>query len=173
MRLALAVPLLLLALAGCGDAGGASATIDNGNPLEAAARDANLVVDPGETPPTGLYELVHSSGTDAVCVVPASGGRYRFGLIASFGSTLMCEGQGTARHAGNALMLDFNGVECSFSASYDGQSLVMPGQVPDGCSRLCGPRASMSGVSVSRVDWEESGALRLRSRRDDEPLCGG
>lgn len=169
MRLAL---VLALALAGCGGAAEKSATIDDANPLEAAARDANLVVDPGETPPTGLYELVHSSGTDAVCVVPASGDRYRFGLIASFGSTLNCEGKGDARHSGNVLTLDFDGAECRFSASYDGQSLTLPGQVPEGCSRLCGPRASMSGVSVSRVYWDEGGARRLRSRSDGTPLCG-
>lgn len=163
---------ILAALAGCSEQSGEVPRIDDDNPLEAAARDANLVVDPAETPPTGLYELVHSSGTDAICVVPASGDRYRFGLIASFGSTLMCEGRGDARHSGNTLTLDFDEAECSFAASYDGQSLVLPGQVPEGCSRLCGPRASMSGVSVSRVDWEESGARRLRSRSDGAPLCG-
>lgn len=166
--------ILLLALAGCGRSGGAGAdAIDSDSPLENAAREANLVVDPNATAPTGLYELVHSSGTDAMCLVPAEGEAYRFGMVASFGATLMCEGSGQARHRGAMVMLDFDGADCTIEASYDGQSLTMPGIVEPGCSALCGPRASLSGISVGRVGWEEGDARRLRSRRGDRALCGG
>ena len=97
--------------------------IDSGNPLENAARDANLVVDPDFTPPTGLYERIHTSGTDSFCAVPDGDGdhAYRFGLIASFGTTLTCEGKGRAIHAGETLTIDFDGADCSFAARYDGQ----------------------------------------------------
>lgn len=160
-------------LAGCGGGDAAApARIDADNPLEAAAMEANLVVDPDATPPTGLYEHVHTSGTDSFCAVPDSvGDTYRFGLVASFGTTLTCEGQGTARHDGEELALDFDDAECSFAARYDGQSLTMPGAVPDGCSVLCGPRASMSGVSIERTGWEAADARRLLSRREQTPLC--
>ena len=174
MRRGLALALMAM-LTGCGQPDAAApARIDADNPLEAAALEANLVVDPGTTPPTGLYEHVHTSGTDSFCASPDGGGNnYRFGLIASFGTTLTCEGRGTARHDGEELALDFDDADCSFVARYDGQSVTMPGVVPDGCSSLCGPRASMSGVSIERTGWEAADARRLPSRRDEGPLCGG
>ena len=173
MRLGIALALIA-ALAGCGGSDEAAPTrIDAGNPLEAAAMEANLVVDPGATPPTGLYEHVHTSGTDSFCAVPDGGeDKYRFGLVASFGTTLTCEGQGVASHDDEQLSLDFDDSECSFIARYDGQSVTMPGVVPDGCSALCGPRASMSGVSIERTGWEAADARRLLSRGDETPLCG-
>ncbi len=172
MRVALA---LIVGLAGCRGSDEAAPTrIDADSPLEAAALEANLVVDPDVTPPTGLYERIHTSGTDSFCVAPDGGGdAYRFGLIASFGTTLTCEGRGTAQHDDEALALDFDDADCSFTARYDGQSVTMPGVVPEGCSALCGPRASMSGVSIERTGWEAGDARRLRSRRDDGALCGG
>ena len=174
MRRGLALALMAM-LTGCGQPDAAApARIDADNPLEAAALEANLVVDPGTTPPTGLYEHVHTSGTDSFCASPDGGGNnYRFGLIASFGSTLTCEGRGTARHVDEELALDFDDADCSFVARYDGQSVTMPGVVPDGCSALCGPRASMSGVSIERTGWDAADARRLPSRRDEGPLCGG
>jgi hypothetical protein len=138
---------LLIPLAACraGEEPAAPEVIDADNPLESAAREANLVVDPDATPPTGLFERIHTSGTDSFCAVP-DGDDYRFGLIASFGTTLTCEGRGSAVHEGETLALDFDDADCSFTARYDGQSVAMPGTVPDGCSALCGPRALMSGV---------------------------
>ena len=164
---------LLLSLAACraGEEPAAPEVIDADNALESAAREANLVVDPDATPPTGLYERIHSSGTDSFCAVP-DGDDHRFGLIASFGTTLTCEGRGSAVHDGETLALDFDGADCSFTARYDGQSVAMPGTVPAGCSALCGPRASMSGVSIARTGWEVADANRLRSRRSGAPMCG-
>lgn len=172
MRFVVAV-LPLFALAGCDrpDATRPEA-IDSDSPLESAAREANLVVDPNDTPPTGLYELRHSGGTDAMCLLPADGASYRFGMVASFGATLMCEGSGQARHRGAVVTLDFDGADCTIEASYDGQSLAMPGVVPADCSTLCGPRASLSGISVARVGWGAADAQRLRSRRGARLLCG-
>lgn len=167
---------LLIPLAACraGEEPAAPEVIDAGNPLESAARDANLVVDPDATPPTGLYERIHSSGTDSFCAVPdGDDDEYRFGLIASFGTTLTCEGRGRAVHDGETLALDFDDADCSFTARYDGQSVAMPGAVPEGCSALCGPRASMSGVAVARTGWEAADARRLLSRKDAAQLCGG
>jgi hypothetical protein len=166
---------LLIPLAACraGEEPAAPDVIDSANPLETAARDANLVVDPATTPPTGLFDRIHSSGTDSFCAVPdGDSNDYRFGLIASFGTTLTCEGQGSAVHDGETLALDFDDADCSVTARYDGQSVAMPGTVPAGCSALCGPRASMSGVSIARTGWEVADARRLRSRQSGVPLCG-
>lgn len=167
---------LLVPLVACraGEEPAAPEIIDSDNPLESAARDANLVVDPAITPPSGLYERLHSSGTDSFCAVPnGDSDTYRFGLIASFGTTLTCEGRGSAVHGGETLALDFDDADCSFTARYDGQSVAMPGTVPEGCSALCGPRAQMSGVSVARTGWEAADARRLLSRKDRAPLCEG
>ena len=168
---------LLIPLAACraGEEPAVPETIDADNPLESAARAANLVVDPDATPLTGLYERIHTSGTDSFCALPDGDDdeHYRFGLIASFGTTLTCEGQGSAVHNGETLALDFDDADCAFTARYDGQSVAMPGTVPEGCSALCGPRALMSGVSIARTGWEDADARRLLSRKDRAPLCGG
>lgn len=139
-----------------------------GNPLEDAAREANLVVDPATTDPTGLFERRHAAGRDAICFVSAGDGSYRFGLVASFGSTLSCQGKGVARHEGARMMLSFDGASCNVGASYDGQSVRIDGRVADGCAALCGPRASISGVGVQRVGWTAADARSLVVRRSAE-----
>lgn len=143
------------------------ARVDGGNPLEQAARDANLVVDPATTAPTGLFERSHSAGHDGLCFTPSEGdGHYRFGLSASFGSAIVCEGGGTARHNGNVIHLDFDRADCAIDADYDGNLVRMPGRVPDGCAQLCDDRGLLSGVAVERTGWTRGDALRLKSRRD-------
>jgi hypothetical protein len=162
----LAIALLLSA---CREA--PAPTIDRSNPLEAAAVDANLVDDPGTTPPNGLYEHRHALGTDALCLTGEDADDLKFGVVAIFGSTLICEGRGSAVHDGAQLRLSFDGAECSIDATYDGRSVRMPGTVPDGCAALCGPRASLSGVAVERSGWDDASARGLRSRRDQRALC--
>jgi hypothetical protein len=161
--------LLVGLLSGCRSEPEAPRATVATSPLEAAARDAGLVDDPGVVLPTGLFENRHAAGRDSLCFRPIGGQRYRFGAIASFGSTLICEGGGTATHDGGDVTLTFEGAalrggDCRFTASYDGRSVRFPGVVPAGCSALCGPRASMSGVSFDRSGWAEADALTLRSR---------
>ena len=159
----------LIALTGCRSEPEAPRATAASSPLEAAARDAGLVDDPGVVLPTGLFENRHAAGRDSLCFRPAGGRRYRFGAIASFGSTLICEGGGTATHDGDSIALVFeggvlDGGGCAFTASYDGRSVRFPGVVPAGCAALCGPRASLSGVSFDRSGWAAADALTLRSR---------
>ena len=158
MRLAL-VAIAALLLCGCRDDVTIAPVIDESNPIEAAARDANLVADAGSTAPTGLFERRHAAGSDSICFLP-DGDDYRFALRASFGTTLTCEGSGSARHDGDQIGFDFAGGGCAFTATYDGNMVRLPGTVPEGCSAYCGPRASMSGVAVERVGWSEADARR-------------
>lgn len=161
-------------LLSCREQEDAPAEIDAGNPIELAAREANLVEDPDSSPPTGLFERRHSSGRDAMCVVPAGLGSFRFGLIASFGTELMCQGHGELTQDGDRLSLDFDGVDCEVEAVYDGRTIRLAGAVPAKCADICGPRASISGVSVSRVGWQEGDAMTLVSRAEadrGQPLC--
>jgi hypothetical protein len=160
MMRVIAVAAILL-LAGCRDEVTIAPVIDESNPIEAAARDANLVTDAGATAPTGLFERRHAAGTDSICFLPeGDGDDYRFALRASFGTTLTCEGAGSARHGGDKISFDFADGGCAFSATYDGNSVRLPGTVPEGCAAYCGPRASMSGVAVERVGWSEADARR-------------
>lgn len=138
--------------------------VDADNPLDAAASDANLIVDPASTSPVGLYERTHVAGTDGICISDTAD--MRFGLVMHFGPTLVCEGTGSARHDGDAISLDFSEADCAIDAAYDGQSIRIPGVIPAGCSALCGPRASMSGGAMARVGWGEGDARRLHSSRD-------
>ncbi len=153
--------MVSMLLAGCRDDVTIAPVIDENNPIEAAARDANLVTDAGATAPTGLFERRHAAGTDSICFLPdGDSGNYRFALRASFGTTLTCEGAGSARHNGEKIAFDFADGGCAFTATYDGNSVRLPGTVPVGCAAYCGPRASMSGVAVERVGWNESDARR-------------
>ena len=174
MKQAALLGLSALLLLSCREQEAERPSIDAANPIERAAREANLVEDPDSSPPTGLYERRHISGRDALCIVPQGLGGYRFGMIASFGTELMCQGQGTATQNGTRLKLVFSDIRCEIEAVYDGRSVRMPGTVPAGCAEICGPRASLSGVAVSRVGWSEDEAMTLQSRREADrglPLC--
>ena len=155
-----------VALCACRPAPQAPAQIDKANPLEVAAKAANLVEDPRETPVTGLFERRHAAGRDALCFTPDGDSDYHFGLTASFGTTLICEGQGSATQDGERLTLRFADADCTVDAQFDGHGIRITGEVPPSCAALCGPRASMSGVSVTRIGWGESDALTLLSRSD-------
>lgn len=174
MRAAASLGLCMVLLWGCREQEERASPIDAANPIEMAAREANLVEDPNSSPPTGLFERRHTSGRDAICIVPAGLGGYRFGLIASFGTELKCQGHGELTQDGDRLNLEFDGVECEVEGVYDGRSIRISGAVPSKCSEICGPRASISGVSVSRVGWTEEEAMTLLSRNEADkglPLC--
>jgi hypothetical protein len=165
------IALALLTMTSCRQREQAAA-VDPGNPLEVAARQANLVVDADSIPPTGLFERRHAGGVDTLCVTP-DGRDYRFGVTASFGPTLICEGHGTARQHGETLTLRFSGVDCIAEARYDGGHVRIDGRIPSGCAALCGPRASLSGTGFDRVGNAIADARTARSRRNPAAsLCG-
>lgn len=140
-------------LSACRGAAEGEPAVDPDHPLEAAARDAGVVADAGATPPVGSFERIHAAGRDSLCVTGRDG-EYRFAMVASFGTTLTCEGEGELAHDGERLRLAFDEGGCSIDAGYDGDRVSLAGAVPDECSSLCGPRASFSGVAVDRVSWD-------------------
>jgi len=164
---------LLLVACDRNDAGRAVAPAEPANPLEAAAREANLVAD-AASDPTGLYERQHAAGVDGVCLVRAGADptQMRFGMIARFGPTLHCQGRGEAVHQGASIRFNFAAADCTFEARYDGNSVQLPGRVPAGCAALCGPRASFSGVAVERTGWTARDALRLRAHAASGDAAG-
>ena len=157
--------ILALLLVGCDRRPTEAAAIDSGNPLDVAARDAHLIVDPGTTTPMGLYEHAGVAGTDGLCV-SGDDDDLRFGVVMHFGPTLICEGSGSAAHDGSVVTLNFANADCDVELTYDGRVLRFPGTLPEGCKALCGERASMAGGSMTRVGWTNGDALRLHSRRD-------
>jgi hypothetical protein len=174
-RISLAI---LFLLAGCQrapvaadaapDAGGAPAS-----GLERAAIESGAITDSSKTSPVGLYQRSHEAGRDQLCVMPAKDAAFRFGLQANFGEDQSCKGQGTARRAGDKLILSFKGGDrCIVVAQYDGDQVALPGVVDMACADLCQGRGSLEGVSFPRIASDAASALRARDSGGDA-LCEG
>ncbi|MBX3594042.1 MAG: hypothetical protein KF783_06180 [Sphingomonas sp.] len=129
--------------------------------LETAAIARGLVRDPADTNPTGLY----ARDTDRVCIVP-KGNAYRIGAFVDYGDGLSCTGSGTAARAGETLSVELKGkggATCAFDAKFDGDRITFPATLPDGCAKLCGPRASFGALEVARLSESAAEATALRS----------
>ena len=141
--------------------------------LERAAIESGAITDTGKTSPVGLYQRSHEAGRDLLCVMPAKDAAFRFGLQANFGEDQSCRGQGTARRAGDKLILSFMGGDrCIVVAQYDGDQVALPGVVDMACADLCEGRGTLEGVSFPRIANDTASALRARDS-DDKALCEG
>ncbi|TKV40944.1 hypothetical protein A0U87_22855, partial [Sphingobium sp. MP9-4] len=139
--------------------------------LERAAIATGAIADASRIAPVGLFQRRHEAGRDSLCVLPAKSGDYRFGLEAIFGTEQSCHGAGTARRAGDKLILSFSGGrKCIIVAQYDGDQVALPGVVDMACDRLCDGRGNLEGVTFPRIANDAGAALRARDR-EDEPLC--
>ncbi|MDB5706616.1 MAG: hypothetical protein JWN66_3732 [Sphingomonas bacterium] len=160
MRRALALTLLLVA--GC--SGSQPQPANNttaATGLEAAAIEAGVIPDPSNTDITGLY----SRDTDRVCIVPTATA-YRIGVFVDYGDNQNCGGSGTVTRVGEKLQVEFDGgAGCSFEARFEGDRIVFPGRLPDGCQKLCARRASMAALDVSRLSESVSEASTLRDAK--------
>jgi hypothetical protein len=157
--------LLPLMLGACGEANEVSGNPDN--PLEAAARDRGIVQDE-RSRPTGVFERRHDLGRDALCVVPATGGDFRFALTAAYGPGLVCQAQGTLTDSDGEWTLTFAGQSgCSFTVREERDELRLPGSLPEGCAKLCPNRASISGLRLPRASWSEQDAVAAQFARPD------
>jgi hypothetical protein len=166
---------ILILLAGCqrapaeGDVAASGSAPASG--LERAAIDSGAIADAARISPVGLYQHSHEAGRDALCVMPGKDGQFRFGLEAVFGEEPNCRGHGTARRAGDKLILSFKGGDrCIVVAQYDGDQVALPGVVDMACADLCEGRGSLEGVSFPRIANDAATALRARDRSGD-PLC--
>ncbi len=158
------LPLLLLAACSGGGGEQSAAPPD----LETAAIERGLVRDLGEGDVIGLY----ARDTDRVCVVRRGGG-YRIGVFADYGDGLSCSGRGTASRSGEGLAVELRGKgggTCAFEARFDGERITFPANLPDGCRKLCGPRASLAALDVERLSESDAEAQALRTA-EGERLC--
>ena len=165
MRLALP---LLLALSACSSAPQAPQQVGQPQDLESAAVERGMVRDPRDTDIAGLY----ARDTDRVCIVQGDDG-YRIGAFVDYGDKITCSGSGNVTRVGDKLhiQLGADADGCSFDARFDGDKLYFPGNVPDGCAKLCARRASYAGLEVSRLS---ESAAEARAMRDPQGrvLCG-
>jgi hypothetical protein len=134
--------------------------------LETAAIERGLIRDPDDTDLTGLY----ARDTDRLCVVPADGA-YRVGAFVDYGDNITCSARGKATRVGETMHIELgSGGGCSFDARFDGERIVFPGRVPDGCQALCSRRASFAALEVARLSESEAEASALRDPKG-RSLC--
>lgn len=157
----------LLILAACQDSGAPSSSVigESGSvgTLEQAAIESGAIADAARLSPIGLYQRSHEAGRDKLCVIPDRSGTFRFGIEAMFGEGQACQGAGSARRAGDKLILSFSGNgSCIIVARYDGDQLTMPGVVDTSCASLCGGRGTLEGVSFPRLTSDAASALKAR-----------
>jgi hypothetical protein len=160
---------LFLLLAGC--SGAQQAAVNEAQPqdLESAAIERGLVRDPRDTEIAGLY----ARDTDRVCIVKQESG-YRVGAFVDYGDKITCSGSGNVTRVGDRVHIQLGKEEddCSFDARFDGDKLYFPGNVPDGCAKLCARRASYAGLEVERLSESAAEAQALRDPQG-KALCGG
>ena len=135
--------------------------------LETAAIERGLVTDPKDTEIAGLY----ARDTDRICIVPAALG-YRIGAYVDYGDRITCSGTGTVSRAGEALRIKLGSDDrCSFDAKFQGEKIIFPGALPEGCSRLCAQRASFAGLEVERMSESVAEAAAMRDA-GGKRMCG-
>lgn len=173
MRRASAALLLLTAACQRGGAADDGALSRSGpaSSLERAAIETGAIPDMSAVSPVGLYQRSHEAGRDALCVIPGTGGQFRFGMEAVFGEEPSCRGQGVARRAGDKLVLSFRGgARCIVVARYEGDQVALPGVVDMACADVCDGRGTLEGVSFPRIANDAASARKARDRKGD-PLC--
>lgn len=163
-------PLALLALAAC--SGGQPQAAQNAaqpQDLESAAIERGLIRDPRDTDIAGLY----ARDTDRICIVRDDSG-YRIGAFVDYGDKITCSGSGKVTRVGDKLhvQLGKDTDACSFDARFEGDKVIFPGNVPDGCAKLCARRASYAGLEVARLSESEAEAQAMRDAQG-KMLCGG
>lgn len=172
LALWLPAPLLLapLLLAGCQRSDTPPAPIPENDMapvsgLERAALATGVIADVSQVSPVGVFQRRHEAGRDRLCIVADRAGDYRFGMEAIFGADEHCRGKGTARRAGDKLILHFSGgSRCLIVAQYDGDRVALPGVVDMKCDALCSGRGSLEGVALPRISGADGGG---------DSLCAG
>ena len=163
-------------LAGCGDGQGTredraarpSATADS---LDALAMESGALPDQSAENPVGRYGRRYEGGADRLCIIPdgEESERYRFGAEMRIGGDEYCRGAGEARIDGAIVSLRFEGIGegCTIEARYEGDRLVMPGQLGMACNLLCSSRGSFAGMAFPRIDRDGAAAAQMRDANKD------
>lgn len=141
------------------------------SPLEQAAIDAGVIPDVRNVSLSGAFERQSDLGEDRFCAVGNDERGYQVGLLAIFGPDSKCEGLGMAERNGEDVRITLDSEQtCSFTASFDGVALRLPGNLPDSCTSYCTPRAVLDGVSFYLVGEGDAVARSTRGR-EIENLC--
>lgn len=144
--------------------------------LDQAAINAGILPDPDNIILEGRFETRSDIGTDKFCAIKKGDNDYNIGILAIFGADSFCEGQGSASLKGEKVIISLkNAVKsidenCEFTASFDGISLQVPGDIPLACAKFCNNRASLSGTQYFLTE-EGNEAARKSNGRGFKPLC--
>lgn len=146
--------------------------------LDQAAINAGILTDPDNIKLEGRFETRNDIGTDKFCAIKNGDNDYRVGILAVFGADSFCEGRGEANLDGENLNISLNqsiretDENCEFTASFDGISLQLPGEMPEACAKFCNNRASLTGTQYFQVEIGDEPARQSRGR-EFRPLCEG
>lgn len=144
--------------------------------LDKAAISAGILNDPDNIQLEGRFESRNDIGTDKLCAIKKEDGVYNIGILAIFGEDSFCEGQGIASLDGENVIISLNkNVSnnreiCEFMVSFDGLSIIFPGEVPQSCAQYCNNRASLSGTRYFQIETGNNIA-KLSNGRNFKPLC--
>lgn len=155
----------MLLLAGCSKPVEKTANDSPGARLESAAVTAGLVADS-----SGSIAGAWSRGTDRLCVMGSGAADTRIGALVDYGDGQSCAASGIVRRSGSRLDIRFG--DCRIRASFDGERIVFPAEVPEECDSVCGGRASFAALAVDRASESLSEAATLRDSAG-RSLCGG
>ena len=168
----LAISILLGACSGDGESGGSEAA----DRLNVAALEAGALPDQSQIDPAGRYGRRYEGGADSLCLVPDKEERrdhYRFGVETLIGGDEYCRGTGTAKLAGDKLILRFDGrrgldsAACLIVARYEGDRIAMPGALDISCALQCSRGGSLAAVSFPRIDGDVAAARQMRDGKKD------
>lgn len=154
--------LALLLVAGCGsqEEGGNQA----GAPANAPAGAASAGL-------TGLYEGGSAGQPDQLCMIDEGKAPTRFGLVVWGANNHSCLGAGEAVREGKTLRLTMAGNStCRIEARIEGDRVVLPAAVPEGCAYYCGARARFAARTLTRTGSDEAAARKATDLAGD-PLC--
>ena len=151
----------LVSLAGCSEAP-SGPLVSQAQDLETAAIERGLVRDPANTEIDGLY----ARDTDRLCIVGD-----RVGVSIDYRDGVACSGAGDIERSGERMRVTL-GDACAFDARFDGDRIIFPVAVPEGCQRLCTGRASFAALEVNRLSGSVAEAAMMRGARGTTP-CGG
>ncbi|QTD55983.1 hypothetical protein [Parasphingorhabdus cellanae] len=172
------VLMAALLLAACGQAGNETGqsradSSEELSMLEKAAIEAGVIPDARNVSLSGAFERQSDLGEDRFCAVGSDESGYQIGLLAVFGPDSKCEGLGAAQRNGEDIQITLDSEQrCSFTASFDGVALRIPGNLPESCASYCTPRAVLGGVSFYLVGEGDAVARSTRGR-SIENLCPG
>lgn len=160
--------ILAFVLVGCSALPAENSQISSAPPdLETAAIASGVIPDPSGVDLTGLY----ARDADRICVVPDRVD-FRIGIFVDYGDGQACSGAGTVAKDGETLKINLGaGNGCVFDARFEGDRIVLPGQLPQSCSALCVGRASVAALDVRRLSDSVSEAAALRDA-GGKLLCG-